>query len=128
MAPTVDHSKPPPSCGNVVDPRVRGLRIGTLAMFAIGVPTVVRYWLLGLPAISTAVVVTMVVCTASLAGALGYALTQGQWAPQRVLGDADEALDEGEREGEPPRSLKGEVVDEILVDAPDLTAGVGVTR
>ena len=49
-----------------IDHRIRGLRIGTLAMFAIAVPTVVRYWLLGLPLLAGAVVATMLACSASL--------------------------------------------------------------
>ena len=49
-----------------LDHRVRGLRIGTLAMFAIGLPTAIRYWILGLPLVAGAVVAAMAVSTVSL--------------------------------------------------------------
>lgn len=47
--------------------RARAITIGTLGMFSIGIPTAIRYWVLGIPGLTAALIVTMLSCAANLA-------------------------------------------------------------
>jgi signal transduction histidine kinase len=46
--------------------RARAIQLGTLGMFTIGIPTAFRYWALGVPSLTGALLITMAACGANL--------------------------------------------------------------